>query len=285
MYNLIFTNSRGQDLDFTKIIDSQILSISGLEPTTAETTEETSPMIDGVTFGTIRRGKRNIVVNIAQYGLRIKEVRRNIYNVLGGKEKGQLRFIDENIDVSTSAYIENIVPTQWTNAPTLSISILCESAFFESTVTKKTRVVSLEEKLSFPLELTEQGQEFGELVTENALIVNNNGQEKTPCHIKLVFSGAVENPVITNNTMNEYFSLIRTFSSGQVVDIYSDIGQKRAILTDIDGSETDIFSDISISSSWLFLKLGENIISVSSAKGVENVVTEIEFKELFYGVD
>lgn len=285
MYNLIFTNSRGQELDFTKIIDSQILSISGLEPTTAETTEETNPLIDGVTFGTIRRGKRNIVVNIAQYGLRIKEIRRNLYNVLGGKENGQLRFIDENIDVSTSAYIENILPTQWTNAPTLSISILCESAFFESTVTKKTRVVSLENKLSFPLELTEQGQEFGELVTENALIVNNNGQEKTPCHIKLVFNGAVENPVITNNTMNEYFSLIRTFSSGQVVDIYSDIGQKRAILTDIDGTETDIFSDISISSSWLFLKLGENIISVSSAKGIENVVTEIEFKELFYGVD
>ncbi|MBR2909301.1 MAG: phage tail family protein [Clostridia bacterium] len=285
MFNLIFKNSRGQELDFTQIADSQILSVSGLETTTAEISEESNPVIDGVSFGTVRRGKRNVIITLAQYGINVKEIRRNIYNVLSGKEKGELRFIDESLDVSTSAYVENVVPTHWTNAPTLSISILCESAFFESTVTKKTRIISLEGKFSFPLELSEIGQEFGAILTENDLQIVNNGQEKTPCHIRLTFNGEVENPVITNFSTNEYFSLIRSFSSGQVVDIYSDVGQKRAILTDVDGTETDIFSDVSISSTWLFLKLGENILSVSSTLGLDKVLTEIEFKELYYGVD
>lgn len=285
MYRLIFKNARGQEIDFTQIADTQILSVSGLETTTAEISEETNPVIDGVSFGNVKRGKRNVVINLAQYGLYVKQTRRNVYNVLSGKEKGQLRYIDEDLDVSTSAYIENIIPTQWTNAPTLSISILCESAFFESTVSKKTRVVSLEGKLIFPLELTEQGQEFGELSTDNNLRLINNGQEKTPCHIKLSFKGQVENPVITNQKTGEYFSFLRTFSSGQVVDIYSDIGGKRAIMTEIDGTKVDLFEYISISSIWLFLGIGENFFSVSALSGTDNITMDIDFKELYYGVD
>ena len=115
--------------------------------------------------------------------------------------------------------------------------------------------------------------------------ITKNNIQITGKQLNKTFNGEVENPVITNFSTNEYFSLIRSFSSGQVVDIYSDVGQKRAILTDVDGTETDIFSDVSISSTWLFLKLGENVLSVSSTLGLDKVLTEIEFKELYYGVD
>lgn len=285
MYNLIFKNSRGQEIDFTKIADTQILSVSGLEPTTAEISEETNPVKDGVTFGNVLKGKRNVIINIAQYGINVKKIRRNIYNILSGKENGQLRYIDDELDVSTSAIIENIVPTHWTNAPTLSISILSESAFFESTISKKSRVVSLEGKLSFPLELTQQGQEFGVLTTDNNLQLINNGQEKAPCHIRLSFKGTVQNPVITNLTTGDYFSLQRTFSSGQVVDIYSEVGGKRAIMTEINGSKVDLFEFVSISSTWLFLGIGDNYFTVSALSGMDNITMDLDFKELFYGVD
>lgn len=285
MYRLIFTNANGKTIDFSQITDTKIINVTGLEMTKGIVSESSNPNIDGVSISHIQRDKRNVLITLAQYGASVKKIRQDIYSVLSGKQKGVLRFIDDTKDVSTTAIIEDIDPLQWTLTPTLSISILCESAFFESTTAKTTKIVSIENNLSFPLQLTAEGQEFGRIQSVSELYLENNGQEVTPCHIKLIFSGTVENPVVTNTTTGLYFSLSGSYNSGQIIDIYSDVGKKRVILTDIDGTERDLFSFVSFSSDWLSLALGQNQFMLSASSGLSNMSAEIEFKELFYGVD
>lgn len=285
MYNLIFTNARGQSVDFTNIADTHILSVSGLEPTTANISEFTTPSLDGVKFANIKRGKRNILINLAQNGMNNADIRKRLYAILGGKVKGVLRVIDNSLDVSVSAIVESITPTQWTEKPTLQISIICESAFFYSTEKKKTKISSVTPLLSFPLELSSEGQEFGQVKNESFMSIDNNGQEKTPCLITLSIIGDVQNPIISNNSIGLYFSLLGDFSNGQKIVINSEVGEKYAKLIDVDGQERDLFNDISISSSWLYVDVGTNNFIVSASSGLDNIVCDIEFNELYYGVD
>lgn len=285
MYSLIFTNNKGQSIDFSKLADSHIIGVSGLEPTDAEISEFTTPTFDGVNFANIKRGKRNVIINIAQKGINNAEVRKQIYRVVGGKQKGVFRYVDNTLDVFTSAIVESITPTQWTNAPILQVSILCERAFFYSTELKKTRITRITPLLEFPLELTEQGQEFGRIESENNMIIINNGDEITPCKITLDIIGSVSNPIVSNNAIGGYFSLFGDFHEGQKIVIETETGKKSAKVIDVDNRERDLFNSISISSTWLYIDVGQNQFVISAESGIDNIVANIEYREIFYGVD
>lgn len=285
MYSLIFTNNKGQSIDFSKLADSHIIGVSGLEPTNAEISKFTSPTLDGANFSNIKRIERNVIINLAQNGINNKAVRKRIYSVVGGKQKGVFRYVDDTLDVFTSAIVDSITPTQWTNAPMLQISVLCESAFFFSTETKKTKISSITPLLEFPLELTSDGQEFGQIESINDMAIMNNGQEKTPCQITLEINGNVKNPIISNNAIGSYFSLIGDFYNGQKIVINSETGGKFAKLIDVDNTERDLFNNISISSTWLYLDVGQNQFVISAESGIDNIIANIEYREIFYGVD
>lgn len=285
MYSLIFTNNKGQSIDFSKLADSHIIGVSGLEPTNAEISEFTSPTFDGVNFSNIKKSKRNVIINLAQNGINNKAVRKRIYNVVGGKQKGVFRYVDDTLDVFTSAIVESITPTQWTNAPMLQISVLCESAFFFSTELKKTRIARITPLLEFPLELAEQGQEFGRIESENNMIIINNGDEITPCKITLDITGDVVNPIVSNNAIGGYFSLFGDFYEGQKIVIETETGKKSAKVIDVDNSERDLFNNISVSSTWLYIDVGQNQFVISAESGIDNIIANIEYREIFYGVD
>lgn len=287
MYNLIFTNKNGRIIDFTLLEDTQILNVSGLDPTQAEISEMTTPNRDGVYFSNIKRGKRVITVSLAQIGRAEinRRVRSVLYSVCGPKTAGSLRFTDDSLDVSVSAVVESVVPAQWSEKPTVIITIVCDSALFESTETKKSNIYTSKGLFKFPLVLNAAGEPVGEVMTDTQLVITNNGQEKAPCLISLRLTGSVENPVVYNNTTGEYFSIEGNFTTGQVLEFYSGVGGKYAKCINSDASETDIFHKISVASSWLLLEVGNNNFTIGAISGVNNIMFSLEYKELYYGVD
>ena len=300
---IIFTNSKGLSFDFCNAYGLTLYNVEGLQPTELNASTIRKAYTNGVVVNNTHRGERQIILNLAlTAGRENDRIRRNLYDILGDKEAGKFRIVDDDLDVYTEAFAEAPGVDTWTLTPTIQVSFLCPSSYFKSTQETKLELFQVDPQLKFPLELKEEGITMGiESPVLDLYELTNSGQASTGVRIEVRFTKSVSGLIIENKSNGNVLNIassfrgenvatkeivsFSSFRAGDILTITTEIGEKGAILYR-DGAYYDIFSAVDYGEQWLRIERGKNIIRYAGGDNVSNdgMFITIRFNALYWGI-
>ena len=260
--NIIYKNSKGLYIDFANAPNMTLYNVEGLGPTELTKSTISKAYTNGEIVNNTSRGARQVILNMALHGGQGNDsIRRALYEILGDKEPGVLRYVDDDIDVSTEALAEGPAVDTWTLTPTIQVSFYCPSAYFHAT---QPTVINL-------------------LQTEN--IIENEGQSSTGVTIVTRITEDLSGLIVTNETNGHRLFVDYNFIAGDTLTITTEIGEKGAILYR-DGQNIDIFHAVDYGDSWLRLERGQNILRYAQGDDITNtgLYVTVSFNALYWGV-
>lgn len=164
------------------------------------------------------------------------------------------------------------------------ISGLCPNPLFSYVNEVSNKIGLYAGQFHFPLYMTqEEPVIFGERITNQTTMLNNLGDVQTGLKIRIIANDTVQNPTITNVTTGEYFTVNKTLSAGEIIDIDTNIGNKN-IKGGTEGALQNYFQYKTIESSWIKLQKGVNVIRYSATSGVNNLSIILQFSPQFLEV-
>ena len=109
----------------------------------------------------------------------------------------------------------------------------------------------------------------------------NTGHVETP--VEIYFHGPAVNPSIKNITTGETIRIIRELTTDDVLYINTGFRQKKVEIIR-NGTRTDAFDYIDLSSRFFSLQVGDNVIEYASENGLAPQNVEIYYKNRYLGV-
>jgi Phage tail protein len=293
MQKIVFTNSRGQSIEFGRD-DPYILSaIDGLGDVAARNTTQKSSNQDGTTLVDSSLEERFITLKISMFATTLTQLsieRQKISSVFNPKlGEGLFQYIygDEIKIINAASEHVPIFPSgkdnRLGNYQLVAITLCCPNPYFRNVADKKTEIAYWEPLFSFPLEIESDGIEMG--VRSPSLIVNvlNDGHVDTGMIIQFKALGTVVKPSLVNVNTGEYFKINRTLTAGEVITVNTNRGKKR-IESDINGVKTNIFNKIVLGSKFLQLDIGDNLFRYDAEEYLEALEVNIYHSPQFVGV-
>ena len=136
----------------------------------------------------------------------------------------------------------------------------------------------------FPLEIPEDtGIEMG--YRAQSLIVNvlNEGQESTGMLIRFRALGTLKNPSLINVNTYQSLKINTTMLAGDVIEI-STYKRRKSVTLTRNGTETNIFNQLDLSSDFLQLDIGDNLFRYNADEGIDNLEVSMNFTPRLLGV-
>lgn len=128
-------------------------------------------------------------------------------------------------------------------------------------------------KFTLPFKMKERG--------EPQKNITNTGHVETP--VEIYFHGPAVNPSIKNITTGETIRIIRELTTDDVLYINTGFRQKKVEIIR-NGTRTDAFDYIDLSSRFFSLQVGDNVIEYASENGLAPQSVEIYYKNRYLGV-
>lgn len=243
--SFILDNRQGGSIDFVNNTNFDLLAVTGLNPVTAEIGTTIIAGVDGANETTSRLGVRNITVllNIRQP---IENNRNLLYSYFSTNRNVRIKIKTDSNDVFIDGRIESFENDNFTQLQQPLISILCPEPHFQSSEEIIADFTQRENLLEFPLEVTSQKIELSTLRSLTKLIVDA-GQIETGFNLEFkAVNGDVEYPLITNLTTQDVMSVNCDLSEGNIINLSTIKGQKKAILNISNGAGyTNIIGNVS----------------------------------------
>ena len=114
--------------------------------------------------------------------------------------------------------------------------------------------------------------------------IRNEGSVATG--IKFYFKstgGSVDNPTLYNFTTGQHFTINKELTQGEIVVINTSIGEK-SVMGGYEEPTENYFQYMDLSSDWLILNVGDNIIGYSASSGISNLEIGLEIPVKFLEV-
>ncbi|MGF0471149.1 phage distal tail protein [Lysinibacillus fusiformis] len=222
----------------------------------------------------------------------IEEKRQDIYRVCNPK------FNPMRIDFSTNSGDQFYVNANLSAAPLFNqgrandnsrwvtglLQFISSDPFIYEAAIRKIDIALWESNLEFPLEVVEEGIEIG--YRNPSLIVNvvNEGSESSGMSIRFLALSQVVNPKLLNVTTYEAFNLKYTMLAGDVIEVSTYKG-KRSIILIRNNVKSNIFNALDfMSSTFLQLEPGDNLLRYDATSGLDFLEVSIEFTPKRIGV-
>lgn len=207
-------------------------------------------------------------------------------SLINPKYSGKLIYSDGNIT--------RYIPCEIQKAPVISrdvifpkfqIEFYCPYPFWregDGTSQNITDIALWVPAFQFELEIPEEGIEFG--YRSPSLIINviNDGDVETGMMIEFRAVGATSNPSIINVETQESLSMTIDLIAGDIVRVSTVYGQKRAELIR-GGIITNVFNSVDAESTWLQLKVGDNLLRYDATE-TDNIEVTIYYDMAYLGV-
>lgn len=242
MQQLTYVNVLGEKVDFYQA-PYIFCRAEGLGPTTPEIATVAGAYQPGATVRNMLRGSRNLDLTLHIKGLSRQEMYRYRQQLSG------VLAADKAFDGVNCAklYYENDNGRWWTWAvpqegpsdgkrfshylTSLTLSLLCESAYWFSTGQRTAAFLYSGEGFDFPFSFPVS---FGS--RDYAQEVTNGGQVAAP--VEVVIEGCGETPSLLNETTGQRLKLTAALPAGAALYINTDPARLAATLTDGDGEHS-----------------------------------------------
>nr|WP_288306022.1 phage tail domain-containing protein [uncultured Romboutsia sp.] len=217
-------------------------------------------------------------------------LKRKLYNAFNPKLKGHMKiYID-------SGYLRGASNLRVIQAPlfeddyeglnelvSFQIQLAMPLPYFEDINENRVDFGNDIGNFFFDLEIEEEGKELS--IKNNSIVTNifNEGDAQTP--IKVVFKArtVIENPSIYNVYTKEFIKLNYTMQEGEEITVTTHHGNKR-VESYLNGITKNIFNDLDINSTFIWLDIGDNVIRYDSDTMIEQLEVYIYYTNYYLGV-
>lgn len=282
MQKITFENEKGQRVEFKNsrpFILTDIEGVGGVE-TSLITTK--SPYQDGTTHHNTLLNERILVIKGGIMGLDKEDMfkkRQELSSIFSPKMKGRLTYKNDALERSIDCVVE-LGPTWGKKVRRMQefmIQLYCPNPFWLDKYEIGEEIAQWLGGFKFPLRLPTKFATKGE---PRALLINQ-GDVETP--VKIIITGPATNPMIRNQTTDEYIKVNRILGQGEQLHISTEFGKKRVYIKDNEGIETNVLNWIDLNSTFFNLKAGDNAIDYTSDDDVIRSRVFISFYNRYVG--
>ncbi len=261
MFSLIVKNAANKTLNLTDN-PNYFTVAEGFNSLTANVNTASSATGHGSIFNSTKLANRNITLQIILRG-DIETSRIALYEFFSPLSKLMFFYQNQHRRVHIGGYVESFECNPNVPNETANISVICNEPFLLDDNTDNLSLSYVKDYFKFPCSVPEEGVPFSELKNSSETVIVNKGEHETGCIITLYAKGGISAPIRITNLLNgQYFELKTDMQVEDIIVINTNSGHKSAKLFR-GGIETNLFSQMSDSSTWLQLCSGENILSVS----------------------
>lgn len=291
MQKLIFTNSRGQNVNIGNSAPFILKSIEGTGEVSTTRLTTKSPYQDGSDLDNVLLDERvisvegTIVANSAEMMYAQRKLFESIFNPK--LKEGTLVYQNDAGMWKIKGLAEDGVKLKEkfdnSRKQAFNLTLVCSKPFWIDITENKNEIAMWVGDFNFPLEMSADGLEIGH--RESSLIVNINNLGDVECGIKIEFTAlaSVVNPSIYNVNTQEYLKVKRTLQSGDKLVINTEFANKSVDLIR-NGLTTNVFNYIDLNSTFLQLDVGDNLLRYDAESGIDNLEVSIYNIPRYVGV-
>lgn len=261
MFEAKLKNSRGNMITLTGDESAyQVLSITGLNPPSAQLNTTAVAGMDGAVFNSARLNTRNIVIT-AKINGDVEENRQNLYKYCPTKEKVRFYFKNNRRDVYIDGYIQNVECDLFTNDERMQISIICPQSYLVDVEDTQVNGFSVRSLFTFPFTINNDTPiPVSEHVLDNVIDLYNDSETEVGVIIDIDVGADVGSILIRNTGTGETFTLTHEFEDGDHITIDTIKGQKSVTLLR-NGVYSNLFSAMQRGSGFFQLASGDNFFA------------------------
>lgn len=284
MFYFAIENAQGQILNLSNNTERYVIErIEGLAPVAATISIDEIPGYDGAQYNSARVPTRNIVIYITLRG-DIEKNRVALYKYCKVKEWVTMYYRNGVRDVLIRGIVEDIVLDYFSSKCGAQLSILCPQPYFKAAKELIVDISRIVDEFIFPFELEEEGKIIGSIDRYITKTVTNEGDKESGLIIELqAEDNDVVNPKIYNTVTGEMIGVNYSMQKGDRIVIDTNQGAKTVTLVR-GGYETNIFNALMAGSTWLPIRLGDNVFTYECESGVEKMTITFRHRDLFEGV-
>lgn len=290
---IIYTNERGIAVELSRIAPLFLTSVEGFDGLSADVVSSQSAYQDGISISKTILKDRLLTLNCAiciDSEQQRNILKRKLYNAFNPKIKGHMEiYLDSGQRRGASNLRVVQAPTFNDNYETLNqlvdfqIQLVMPLPYFEDIEENRADFGNDIGNFFFDLEIEEQGKELS--IKNNSIVSNiaNMGDAETP--IKVVFKAKteIENPSIYNVYTKEFIKLNYTMQEGEEITVATHQGNKR-VESYLNGVTKNIFNDLDIHSTFMWLDIGDNVIRYDADTMLEQLEVYIYYTNYYLGV-
>lgn len=291
MYQAWVDNFRDGRLELTgNEYKWQVVSITGLNPPSANLTTSTLPNSDGTKLNSKRLNDRNIVI-LLQLNGDVESNRQYLYRWFATKQEIRLYFKNKNRNVFIDGIVETNECDLFTNSEQMQISITCCNPYFRVGKSERISLTTVNSTFTFPFNAGPDDEvTFGEIDVKDTFVVTNKGEVPCGFIIKFKLAGSrvetyIDHPKFTKLSTGESIEIEERWSNqGYEVSIDTKLGEKSVkYFNSYTGKTTNWISKLSDDSVFFQLDPGDNLIKYESLYDSSEIMT-IEYDLLYEGV-
>jgi hypothetical protein len=286
LYEISYTNERGQTIDFSASPSLKALTFDGFGDVDADVQSHYSPYQDGSKFIDSVLSERPLAIEFMITGFNTNEVaqvRRNLSRVLNPKIPGTLTVV-----ASGETFVINVVPEHVPKFPSGSsnqgarfqrgvIDLIAHDPYWREPQEVSHALTAYEGLFSFPFSFP---IEFGR--EGDSTVLSNDGTVDTS--IELNIQGPVANPIITNETTGEYLKLNRALAADEVLHINTSRHNKRVEIYRDGAVIEKAWGYLDEYSTFFTLIPGDNLLSYKADSGVDTAIASVAWHNKYLGI-
>lgn len=290
--DFVFENSRGEILQLWHNDLFYLIEQAGQTQGNADISALTIGDIDGDLITNVKAQPRTITLTLRiNPAVNVEEAKRAILKVVKLKQKGTLRWTQNDRVLEISGIVESVDMPRWNNAVAMQIAMHCMIPFWQDkdeTIQLIDESVplhfftALDDYSSDMLYFPDEGTVFSEYDTSRTRTFYNSGDVAVGMEIEIIAFSTVTNPIIYDSEGNffgvGYGTKQVTLEAGDVINISTVRGE----LSVTKNRTTNLLNYVVPRSTWLQLQTGENVFRIDSAdSATDNMTFTLTYKQRY----
>ena len=287
---LTYENENNQKIELKYSAPFFLQSIEGEYGLTNIITSNSNAYIDGSTVINTRIDNRYLSITGIIKTNTVNELidkRIELIKIFNPKFKGKLVYENGDIKRVIDCYIEDAPKFTDRNVKIqkhFRISLYCPYPYWRDESDSKVDIALWEGGFHFPLIIpADSGVYMGVRNPSLIVNVNNTGDVESGVIIEFKALGTLRNPSLFNVNTREFFKINKAMVEGEVIRVNTNIGNKR-VTQFLNGVETNILNLIDLESTFLQLKVGDNLFRYDAEENLNNLEVSIYYNPMYLGV-
>lgn len=289
---LIYTNTKGESITFgvgSRYHVNVSKDVTGLSDL-SDTIYSTSSMGQhGDTYTGVRIEPRSIKITgkITERDKSAQiDLRQRALKVLNPELAGTLRYYYGSFVRKIGAIVDGSPTFSRELSQKFEIDFKCLDPFWQEETERREDIATWEAAWEFPVEIDKDDATdmiFGSRSDSVIVDVYNSGHVSIGMRIVFRAIGELTNPMLLNVNTREFIKLNYTMIAGDVVEITTAYGSKRARLTR-QGVVSNVYRYLDVDSTFMQLDVGDNVFRYNADTGLDNLECSIFFSPKILGV-
>lgn len=258
-----------------------ISSYEGLGKPTSETITTTNPYLRGTQYQRSQISDRSISFTFVVYN--VEKTRQDLMKVFKSGEKGTLTLKNDYREGQIECYLEEMTFGRFENPTTCTIFLRSPYPYFKGMENIIVELDNIIEMFELEAYIPEEGIVLGEIIDEHASVIENDSDIATGVTIEVTALDTVVNPVVYNETTNQFIGVNITLNTGETLIITTGIGNKR-ITHAKNGINNNVINKLMRNSTFFQLDTGANKLKCEAASGGENMNVYVKYKDEYEAI-